>query len=60
MYKILARLVRNPFLEKRVEKNKKFLFRQRSPVVVTLLPTARDQSAWLFSRRNGQDDQYVK
>jgi hypothetical protein len=27
--------------------------------VVTLLPTARDQSAWLFSRRNGKTNKYV-
>ncbi|CAF3986900.1 unnamed protein product [Rotaria sordida] len=32
------------------------LLTQRSPVVVTLLPTARDQSAWLFSRRHGKND----
>ncbi len=38
---------------------KNYFSRQRSPVVVTLLPTARDQSAWLFSRRNGKDDRYV-
>ncbi|CAF2978897.1 unnamed protein product [Rotaria sp. Silwood2] len=32
------------------------LLTQRSPIVVTLLPTARDQSAWLFSRRHGKND----
>jgi len=36
------------------------LLTQRSPVIVTLLPTARDQSAWLFSRRSGKSDQPPK
>ncbi|UJR26577.1 hypothetical protein I4U23_007897 [Adineta vaga] len=33
------------------------LLNQRSPVLVTLLPTAQDQSAELFSRRNKRDNQ---
>ncbi|CAF3723977.1 unnamed protein product [Adineta steineri] len=36
------------------------LLTQRSPVLVTLLPTGRDQSAWLFSRRNNKDNQSSK
>ncbi|CAF1566101.1 unnamed protein product [Adineta ricciae] len=32
------------------------LLNQRSPVLVTLLPTSRDQSAELFSRRNLKDN----
>ncbi|CAF4380012.1 unnamed protein product [Rotaria socialis] len=36
------------------------LLTQRSPIVVTLLPTARDQSAWLFDRVRGKSDQAAK
>lgn len=58
--RLLTYVVERWFFFSMVRLNEKDCCRQRSPVVVTLLPTGRDQSAWLFSRRNGKNDQYVQ